>query len=312
MAGAKMLFSSPHREAVQAPQSRNYSLPIFSGTNRRGYLSMNYTGAANAGGGGARYDMDGENALGFYWGPWTDAGEIEEQDDRMAMLTLARGLDKNFHGFGKYRGGTPLLEVNTFCSACAMSSWGSCDKLSFNFGLFGGYAGPPNPRFVIRDTDLMQQIREGRRLSLGQYDLLTQGQIGGNYILTSSSKDAEQFGEGDIVVSSVGAGGGYGDVLDREPDLVLRDLDDGLITADIAERIYGVVLDPQTRLVDRERTKAARQAIRAQRLANAEPFDSFITKWLARKPKEGILTHYGNWPEPHLRSYDKPFWGMYD
>ena len=48
IAGAKMLFNSPHREAVQAPQSRNYSLPIFSGMNRRGYLSMNYTGAANA------------------------------------------------------------------------------------------------------------------------------------------------------------------------------------------------------------------------------------------------------------------------
>ena len=37
IAGAKMLFASPYREAVQAPQSRNYSLPIFSGVNRRGY-----------------------------------------------------------------------------------------------------------------------------------------------------------------------------------------------------------------------------------------------------------------------------------
>jgi hypothetical protein len=158
----------------------------------------------------------------------------------------------------------------------------------------------------------MQQIREGRRLSLGQYDLLTQRKVAGTYILTASSKDAEQFKEGDIVVSSVGAGGGYGDVLDREPDLVLRDLDEGLITEDVAEHIYGVVLDPETRLVDRARTREARQAIRSERLANAEPFDSFIVKWLARKPKDGILTHYGNWPEPHLKSYGKPFWGMYD
>ena len=141
---------------------------------------MNYTGAANAGGGGARFDMDGENALGFYWGPWTDAGEIEEQDDRMAQLTLARKLDKNFHGFGKYRGGTPLTEVNTFCASCAMSSWGSCDKVSFNFGLFGGYAGPPNPRFVIRDTDLMAQIKAGKDLDLGQYALLKDQQVRGD------------------------------------------------------------------------------------------------------------------------------------
>lgn len=312
IAGAKMLFDSPHREAVQAPQSRNYSLPIFSGVNRRGYLSMNYTGAANAGGGGARYDMDGENALGFYWAGWTDAGEIEEQDDRMAQLALARGLDKNFHGFGKYRGGTPLVEISTFCAACTMSSWGSSDKLSFNFGLFGGYAGPPNPRFVIRDTDLMQQISEGKKLSFSQYDLLTEQKVSGDYILTSSSKDAEPFKEGDMVISSVGAGGGYGDVLDRDPALVVLDLEEGMITPDVAERIYGVIVDPETHLVDQARTRKAREDIRAERLANAEPFDTFIAKWLKRKPKDDILKYYGNWPEPHLPSYNKPFWGMYD
>jgi acetophenone carboxylase len=314
IAGAKMLFDSPHREAVQAPQSRNYSLPIFSGVNRRGYLSMNYTGAANAGGGGARYDMDGENALGFYWGPWTDAGEIEEQDDRMAQLALARKLDKNFHGFGKFRGGTPLLEVSTFCGhdGCSMSSWGSCDKLSFNFGLFGGYAGPPNPRFVIRDTDLLEQIKAGKSLELGQYDLLTDRSIKGRYILTSSSKDAETFKEGDLVIHSVGAGGGYGDVLDREPDLVLRDLEEELITSDVAERVYGVAIDPDTKLIDKVRTKDLRQAIRNERTAKGRPFDEFIDEWLKLKPDPSILEHYGHWPEPHLATYRKPFWGLYD
>ena len=114
------------------------------------------------------------------------------------------------------------------------------------------------------------------------------------------------------MVSSVGAGGGYGDVLDRDPALVVRDLEENLITPDIAERIYGVILDPETGLVDLGKTREARQEIRAQRLANAEPFDVFIAKWLQRKPKDDILKHYGNWPEPHLKSYTKPFWGTYD
>jgi hypothetical protein len=115
-----------------------------------------------------------------------------------------------------------------------------------------------------------------------------------------------------MVISSVGAGGGYGDVLDRDPALVVHDLDDGLITPDVAERIYGVIVDPQTHLVDQARTRKARQDIRTERLANAEPFDTFIAKWLKRKPKDEILKYYGNWPEPHLSSYNKPFWGMYD
>lgn len=314
VAGAKMLYSSPHREAVQAPQSRNYSLPIFAGENRRGYMSMNYAGQINSGGGGARLDMDGENALGFYWGPWTDAGEVEEQDDRMPQLSLSRKLDKNFHGFGKFRGGTPLLEVSTFTDhqQCCMSSWGSCDKLSFNFGLFGGYAGPPNPRAVIRCTDVIETIKEGKDLNLGQYELLTKQGVKGDYILSSSSKDAEDFAPGDLIISSVGAAGGYGDVLERDPRLVLADIEDELITSDVAEKVYGVYFDPETRLIDDAKTAALRQAIRDKRKTVGKPFNEFIAEWLVKKPKDEILEHYGNWPEPRLESYNKPFWGLYD
>ncbi|RTL55282.1 MAG: hypothetical protein EKK40_00620 [Bradyrhizobiaceae bacterium] len=314
VAGAKMLYSSPHREAVQAPQSRNYSLPIYSGPNRRGYLSMNYSGQINAGGGGARFDMDGENALGFYWGPWTDAGEVEEQDDRMPQLSLSRKLDKNFHGYGKFRGGTPLLEVTTFTDhqQCCMSSWGSCDKLSFNFGLFGGYAGPPNPRVVIRCTDVMEKIEAGEDIDLGQHQLLANMNVKGKYILSSSSKDAENFDPGDLIVSSVGAAGGYGDVLERDPQLVQADLDDNLITTDVAEKIYCVHIDPETRLIDEEKTAARRAAVREERKREGQPFDVFIKEWLKKKPKDHILEHYGHWPEPQLETYNKPFWGLYD
>lgn len=313
MVGAKMLFDSRHREAVQAPQSRNYSLPIFAGDNRRGYFAVNYGGAANAGGGGGRYDMDGEHALGFYWGPWTDAGEVEEQDERLPHLVLSRKLDKNFHGFGKYRGGTPLLEVAMGCgdAACAMSSWGSCDKLSFNFGLFGGYAGPPNPRLVIRDSDLARRVQAGEDVELGQYALLAQKQIGGTYEVTSSSKDAQGFGEADLVVHSVGAGGGYGDVLERDPDLVLRDLAEALITHDVAEKIYGVILD-DVGGIDVAATDRKRGAIRAERLAKGQGFDAFVKTWAKKRPLDSIIEKYGNWPEPRLTSYDAPFWGLYE
>lgn len=313
MVGAKMLYSSPYREAVQAPQSRNYSLPIFGGVNRRGYYAVNYCGSANAGGGGGRYDMDGEHALGFYWGPWTDAGEIEEQDERLPHLTVARQLDRNFHGFGKFRGGTPLLEVSTVCGdgGCAVSSWGSCDKLSFNFGMFGGYAGPPNPRLVIRDTDLLEQFRRGEDLDLGQYALLKEQHVKGRYILTPSSTDAETFKEGDLIVHSVGAGGGYGDVLEREPEAVLKDFEDGLITEDVAEKIYCVMIDREARRVDRRKTERRRAAARRDRIKNGRPFDEFIKRWRTRKPPADILERYGNWPEPRLESYSQPFWGFY-
>ena len=313
MVGAKMLFASPYREAVQAPHSRNYVQPVFAGVNRRGYYGANVSGTANAAGGGGRLDMDGEPALGFYWGPWTDAGEVEETDERLPHFILSRKLDKNFHGFGKYRGGTPLLEVSTVCgdAACTISSWGSCDKVSFNYGLFGGYAGPPNPRFVIRNSDVFEQLRAGNEPAIGQYDLLTRREVAGDYILTSSAKNAEEFREGDMILHSVGAAGGYGDVLERDPDDVRRDLGDEQITPEVAERVYCVAIDPATGYVDDEKTARWRTQARQERLNTGEPFETFIKRWRRLKPPDEILTFYGNWPEPRLERYDHPFWGNY-
>ena len=56
-------------------------------------------------------------------------------------------------------------------------------------------------------------------------------------------------------------GGGWGSPLDRDPDLVLRDVVDGIITADTAERIYGVVLDEVRERVDRTATDRLRARV---------------------------------------------------
>jgi acetophenone carboxylase len=287
-------------------------LPIFAGVNRRKYYGANFTGTTNAGGGGARFDMDGEHALGFYWGPWTDAGEVEEQDERIVNLIFSRNLDKNFHGYGKFRGGTPLMEVASACGdGCVVSSWGSCDKITFNFGLFGGYSGPPNPRFMIRNSDIYERIKMGEDLNLGQYDLLTKRTLKGDYIMSSSSKDAEPFKDGDLIIHSVGAGGGYGDVLERDPEAVMKDLKEQLITQDVALKIYGVVVDRTTNAVDAQATERARRGMRAERLRKGKTFDAFVAGWRKLSPPKAILQRYGHWPEPRMASYDKPFWGMY-
>jgi N-methylhydantoinase B/oxoprolinase/acetone carboxylase alpha subunit len=52
--------------------------------------------------------------------------------------------------------------------------------------------------------------------------------------------------------------GGYGDPLERDPELVLSDVLDGFTTLELAERDYGVVIDPETMTVDADATRAAR------------------------------------------------------
>ncbi len=315
VAGSKMLFDSPYREAVSAPHSRNVTVFIYAGQNRHGYYTANFTGTANAGGQGARFDLDGEHSLGFFWGPYTDSGEVEDIDSRLPPLVLGRKVPMNHHGFGKYRGGSPLVEI-AFASGvhgCMMTSWGSADRISHNPGLFGGYWGPPNPRLVIRNTNLRKVLTENRKLPLGSfYDLLTQKPLEGQYELTPSSVETQQFQDGDVFIWNIGAGGGYGDVLERDPHAVMDDLRTDLITHEVARNVYHVAYDSKTLEVDEEATRQKRYAERENRKRRGRPFEEFIKTWLAKQPKEEILRHYGCWPEPRLERYDKPFWGLYD
>lgn len=68
------------------------------------------------------------------------------------------------------------------------------------------------------------------------------------------------------VVRTYGAGGsGLGDPLFREPPLVAADLENAMITADVVDRVYGVVLDADG-TPDEPATAKRRSEIRAERL----------------------------------------------
>jgi len=60
-------------------------------------------------------------------------------------------------------------------------------------------------------------------------------------------------------------GGGYGDPLSRDPERVLRDVVNGLVTPEVAQEYYGVVIRPNPWHIDSEASRAQREAIRARR-----------------------------------------------
>ena len=39
-------------------------------------------------------------------------------------------------------------------------------------------------------------------------------------------------------------------------------------------------------------------------------FDDFIDGWLEKRPRDDIIQYYGDWPEPRVPGYRKPFWGQ--
>ncbi len=62
---------------------------------------------------------------------------------------------------------------------------------------------------------------------------------------------------GDEMLFVTPSGGGYGDPLDRDPELVLEDCRLELISTDVAREVYGVVVDAERRAVDPEATEAS-------------------------------------------------------
>ena len=71
--------------------------------------------------------------------------------------------------------------------------------------------------------------------------------------------------EGDEMLFVTPSGGGYGEPLERDPELVLVDWRDELLSAEQAREHYGVVLDEAAGSVD----AAATEALRSERRGGA-------------------------------------------
>jgi len=62
------------------------------------------------------------------------------------------------------------------------------------------------------------------------------------------------------------SGGGYGDPLEREPQQVLRDVDDGIVSPEEAQEIYGVVIDGDEPRLNQAKTDKLRADLFKRRL----------------------------------------------
>jgi len=65
---------------------------------------------------------------------------------------------------------------------------------------------------------------------------------------------------GDVIVMDAAGGGGFGDPLDRDPEMVREDVVQGYVSLEKARGEYGVVLNPETMKLDEEATRSARES----------------------------------------------------
>jgi len=71
-----------------------------------------------------------------------------------------------------------------------------------------------------------------------------------------------QLKPGDVVVMDAAGGGGYGDPLDRDPELVETDVAEGYVSFESAREDYGVVINPDTMKVEVDATQSLRKSLK--------------------------------------------------
>jgi acetophenone carboxylase len=255
----------------------------------------------NTAGIGARPDKDGVECGSFWWVGRGNAVDVEHEELLYPYFGEYCNFAPDNAGPGKYRGGagltygirlhrTPGFYVQTF---------GLASRYPANPGLFGGYAANVRPGIRIvgadwgkvdADPDVPTPRNEFELLEIAK-------KVGIQVQLTPVQIPGSLFTAGDFV-GVVGSGAaGYGDVLERDPEAVARDVASGVITRWAADKVYRVVLREDGSL-DSQATAESHRQERLKRLAEAKPYAEFIQEFLQKKPPADALALYGNWPDP--------------
>lgn len=297
---AKFLYSCPEKYTkVQAPAFNMINTFIWGGVNQHGETLGNLCADLNGMGGGARADRDGEHALAPIFATMADIGEQEVNEEEVPFLQLiSKKMTRDAIAPGKYRGGQGYTMV---VATKDSEQWGFMTtaqgaKVPPIQGLFGGYACGTYPLSKVQGVDVYDTLlKTPEKFKHSIEELMNEQPFeDARYSTHHMGLGFEISKRGELIMISQGAGGGYGDLLERDPAAVVRDIEDGLLSHPVAERVYHVKIDPKTLAVDQAATQALRDAERKNRLKRGKPFAAFVKTWTQPKPPSH-LPYFGAW-----------------
>ena len=280
LAISRMLNSSDtYYEDGTAVWGGGILFPILSGINKDGKYFVSIFMDLMASGGGARTFADGVDTGGLLLCPGSICPNVERMELMYPILYLFRRQRMDSGGCGKYRGGVggeyafSLYDSPTGKAAIVFCATGVEPAISI--GLCGGHPGTTCGWDMLRGSDLWDRIKFGEipehlEELKGVHEALP-------------AKGVTEISQGDVILVKMGAGGGYGDPLERDPELVRQDVIDELVSLENAQDIYGVVIDPNILLVDRNVTEQQRTKIRTARLEGCK------AKGLVHREREDML-----------------------
>lgn len=222
------------KEAVAAPSAGNM-VTSFSGRDDAGdiYGSSDLT----TGGTGGRSDSDGLDHMehGF---TNVQTTPTEAWENRYPIRVRDHELRVDSGGPGKFRGGLGIRRSFEILNGPVRSCHRHDRSLSSSWGIYGGKPGARWRSYIERVDGSIKRLH---------------------------SKEVIELQTGDIFVRETGGGGGYGDPLERDPQMVLDDVLDRKVSERSAKEDYGVVLCADGFQIDEAATRELRSKLAKER-----------------------------------------------
>jgi N-methylhydantoinase B len=261
---SKMIYADPamRQDVMCIGGTSQWPATIFRGIDqwgeRYGYLLVDPIGGAI----GAFSTQDGISTGGQARTPICKLPNIEHTEQSFPLLFLYRKEVPDSGGPGRWRGGLSaescFIPHNT--DTIVQDTLSSGNAIPTSTGMMGGYPGTTNIYRFTRDSDILARLARREMVE----DI---SQVQGETVTLGLRQENFKQHPADVYAVIWTAAGGFGDPMERNPEHVLDDWTNGAVTHGSARDIYGVVIDRQTRSLDRDATAALRAATRRQRIA---------------------------------------------
>lgn len=209
----------------------------------------------SSGGNDGCLEADGPSAMAAIgWGDLSTVQPTEVLEAKFPLDVEWSRQATDSGGPGRTRGGRGTRRSLKLARGNARYSLLSDGAMVPPYGILGGDSGAP----VASYTDSGDGLRP----------FPTPGKVGGH-----------PMAAGDRIVLQSAGGGGYGDPLERAPETVLDDVEEGYVSIDAARDLYGVIIDGgavDTATTKRPRAElcGVRRTLTVEPASEAAPFES--------------------------------------
>ena len=262
---AKMLLASEdQRSEAQASWQPGINCVVLAGLDRNRKPTAGPLMECIGGGAGARTFADGIDTGGAMQSMSCTIPNVEMTESRNAVLFLYRRQRGDSSGHGRFRGGMGLE-----FALIPHKNHGPIGDIVFatgvsqpeGHGIAGGTPAGMANNLILRGSDVRKQFAQHRMPTAAVEIHAASREV-------LEAKQATAVDGDDCHICLVAGGGGFGDPLRRDPELVAHDVSRGNISKEVSRDVYGVVLSDG---VDQLATAKRRDELRRARLANSRP-----------------------------------------